>query len=80
MKKRLLFTLMIILFIFIIGYILFSPLYKQKSVSINYGITPYDICQKQPDLWNFIKIYFIFSILTNSIIIANLLYTKLLHR
>ena len=64
MKKRIKFILLFLLIFFIIGFIIFSPLYKSNSVYINYGLVPYDICQKQPELWKTIKLIFIISIIT----------------
>ena len=61
MKKRILFITTYLLIIFIIGFIIFSPLYKLNSVYINYGLVSYDICKKQPQLWNALKKIFIIS-------------------
>ncbi|MBR2787384.1 MAG: type IV secretion system DNA-binding domain-containing protein [Clostridia bacterium] len=77
MKKRILFNLIFILVFFIIGYLIFSPIYKLESVYISYGLYPYDICQKQPELWKIIKIIFIISSLINLSIISNSIYSKL---
>ncbi len=77
MKKRFLFIIIFVLIFFIIGFFIFSPLYKLNSVYVNYGLVPYDICQKQPILWKLIKIIFIFSSMINLIIISNLIYSKI---
>ena len=77
MKKKLIFNTTLLLIFFAIGYIIFSPIYKLNSVYISYGLTPYDICQKQPQLWSFIKIAFIVSNFTTIIIISNLIYPKI---
>ena len=77
MKKRLIFNFTFILTFFIIGYLIFSPIYKLESVYISYGLFPYDICKKQPQLWKIIKITFIISSLINLIIISNSIYSKL---
>lgn len=77
MRKRILFSLFFISIILSIEFFVFSPIYFLDSVFINYGLTPYDICQKQPRLWYFIKIVFIFSNIFNLIIISNNLYSIL---
>ena len=77
MKKRLFFNLLILLFAISIGYFIFSPIYRLDSVYINYGLVPFDICEKQPRLWHFIKIIFIFSSLFNILFISNSLYPTL---
>ena len=76
MKKRILFITTYLLIIFIIGFIIFSPLYKLNSVYINYGLVSYDICKKQPQLWNALKKIFIISNLLTCSIILNTLYSK----
>lgn len=77
MKKRLIFTFTTILPVLIIEYFIFNPIYKLQSVFIPYGLYPYDICQKQPMMWNFIKLIFIILNIFNLIIISNLIYSKL---
>lgn len=79
MKKRLIFITLMLLISFIIGYIIFSPLYKSNSIYIEYGLVPYDICKKQPNLWNSIKIIFIISNLITLTLFYNLLFSKFLN-
>ena len=76
MKKRIHFILCILLISFIIGYIIFSPIYKSTSIYISYGLVPYDICKKQPELWNAVKIIFIISNLITITILSNTIYSK----
>lgn len=80
MKKRLLFILPFTITFLIIEYFIFSPIYKLNSVFISYGLSPYDICQKQPLLWKYIKLIFIISSTLNLIIIFNLIYSKIPHK
>ena len=80
MKKRLLFILLFTITFLIIEYFIFSPIYKLNSVFISYGLSPYDICQKQPLLWKYIKLIFIISSTLNLIIIFNLIYSKIPHK
>jgi len=77
MKKRILFILSILLLFFIIGCIIFSPLYKLNSVYINYGLVPYDICKKQPELWHSLKVIFIISNLITLTFLSNTIYSKI---
>lgn len=76
MKRHLIFNLIFIFIILFIGYLIFSPIYKLNSVYINYGLTSFDICEKQPSLWLWLKIIFIFSNLFNFILIFNTIYFK----
>lgn len=77
MKKRILFILLFTLLFLIVEYFIFYPIYKLDSVYIPYGLYHYDICQKQPQLWRYIKLIFIISSLINLIIISNMIYSKL---
>ena len=66
------------IFIFICSFILdilcifiFKDIFYAKNIIIKYAINPFDICEKQPQLWNNIKLLFIFSYIISSIIINN---------
>lgn len=74
MLKRLIFNLIILLFFLIIGYMIFSPIFYSNIINIDYGVTPYNICLVQPDLWKYIKILFIIFYILSSIIFSNLLF------
>ena len=37
----------------------FYPIYISKEIIIPYGIHPFDICSKNPELWLYIKIIYI---------------------
>lgn len=68
---------LIVIFSFIycyIGYTLFFEIYNSNSIIITYGINPFDICVKNADLWNYIKITFIITYIFSSFIISNFLY------
>ena len=55
----------------ILGIFIFKDIFYAKKIIIKYAINPFDICQKQPQLWNNIKLLFIFSYIISSIIISN---------
>ena len=48
-----------------------------SSIIITYGIHPFDICIKNPELWQIIKILFIFTYIFSSLILSNLIYKYL---
>lgn len=56
---------------------LFYPIYTSQEVIITYGIRPFDICSKNPDLWKYIKISYIITFIFSNIIINNFLYSKI---
>ena len=52
----------------VVTFIAFLPIFNSNEIIISYGLHPFNICQKNPDFWNFIKYSFIFlSCCTNSI-------------
>lgn len=61
------------MFLFI-GYNLFSPIYSSNNIIITYGIHPFNICNKNRELWQIIKYIFIFTYIFSSIIISNFIY------
>lgn len=57
-----------------IGYKIFSPIYFQNSIIINYGLHPFDICVEQPILWKYLKISFLITYIYSSIFFSNLFF------
>jgi hypothetical protein len=58
------------IFIFICSFILdilcifiFKDIFYAKKIIIKYAINPFDICEKQPQLWNNIKLLFVFLLI-----------------
>ena len=72
--KRFFFVVLFSLLYCYFGYKLFSDILYANSVIITYGIHPFDICVKNPDLWKYIKFAFVISYLFSSIIISNFIY------
>jgi len=60
------------------GIIIFYPIYFSKEIIITYGIHPFDICSKNPLLWKYIKIVFIFTYIFSNIIFSIFIYNKFL--
>ena len=61
--------------IFTIHY--FYPIYLAKEVIIPYGIHPFDICSKNPKLWQIIKSTYIFTFTFSNFIISNFIYVRI---
>ena len=72
--KRLLFIIIFSCIYCFIGFKLFSSIIYANSVIIPYGIHHFDICIKNPDLWRYIEITFIFTYIFSSLIISNSIY------
>ena len=56
---------------------LFSPIYTANEIIITYGIHPFDICSKNPELWKYIKITYIITFIFSNLVITNFVYCKL---
>ena len=57
---------------------IFYPIYTSKEIIITYGIHPFDICSKNPDLWKYIKIAYVLTFFISNFVIYNFIYSRLL--
>lgn len=72
--------LFILLFLFIFSLIffkIFSPVFNATSLIFPYAVHPFDICNKTPIFWQYIKITFVFSFLFNSFLFLNSIFSFL---
>lgn len=72
---RFFFVMYFSIFLCIIGYILFKPIYISSSIMIPYSLHPYDICITNPSLWKYIKFYFVIFYLLSAFICSNSIYS-----
>ncbi len=63
--------------LFILGIIIFFPIYLSNNLIFYYAIHPFNICKTYPIFWNNIKILFIIVYIFSSIIISNYIYIKI---
>lgn len=56
----------------------FYPIYVSEEIIITYGLHPFDICSKNPELWKYIKITFIITFLISDFSICNFIYSRIL--
>lgn len=61
-------------------YNLFYPIYSSNEIIITYGLHPFDICTKNPELWNLIKIIFIFTFIVSNIVISNFIFVRIIYK
>ena len=59
------------------SFIKLYPVFTAKEVVIPYGLKPFDICSSAPDLWKYIKIFYIISFVISNVIISNFIYENL---
>lgn len=76
MLKRIFFSLFILIIFSFFAIKLFYPLYIADEVIIPYAIHPFDICSKNPDLWNYIKVTYIFTFIFSNLVFSNFIYTR----
>ena len=74
-KKRLLFLgIFFTIFIFILFFV-FKDIFYSNNILIDFAIHPFNICEKYPDLWNFIKITYVLFYCCVVLIISNFIYS-----
>ena len=69
------------MFLFIFSFIsfkIFNPIYTATEIIIPYGIHPFDICSKNPKLWEIIKTTYIFTSSISFFLIGHLIYTRII--
>lgn len=73
--RRIVFNLAL-LFVFLSIYVLlFYPVYNAEHIMINFALTPFDICEKYPEVWENLKLLFIPISSISSLITINLIYS-----
>lgn len=69
------------MFLLIFGFInfkIFYPIYTATEVIIPYGIHPFDICSKSPELWKIIKTTYIFTSSLSLFLIGHFIYSRII--
>ena len=76
-KKKFLLLLILIPILIILHYKFFYSIYTAEELIIPYAIHPFDICSKNPILWNYIKIIHIVTYAISSSICLNYIISKI---
>ena len=67
-KNKIIFHFSFLCISIILAAVIFFPIFQSKEIIIPYFFTPFNICEKFPDIWHLIKfLYIIFFILAFSI-------------
>ena len=74
-KSRLLFLSISFCICSIIMFLIFQEIFYSNNILIDFALHPFNICEKYPDLWNFIKISYVVSFNTSILIISTLIYS-----
>lgn len=54
-----------------------KPIFQAKELIITYGLKPFDICESNAKLWQYIKIMYIITFFTSNLICSNFVYNKI---
>ena len=72
------FNLLFVIVLSILAIYKFYPIYLAKeNIIISFAVHPFDICQKYPDAWTKIKIFYIIFFICSSFIISNTIYSSI---
>ena len=58
----------------------FYPIFISDEIIITYGVHPFNICLKNPLLWKYIKIVFIFTYVFSNFIFSNFIFNQFLSK
>lgn len=74
--RRALFNLLSVSIVFLVYYLLFRGLYTSDEVIFSFAVHPFNICEKYPEVWFYIKIAYIPITLIGSLICINTIYSS----
>ena len=77
-RKRILFLLFFVVSFCFISFSIFSPIFQANEIIIPYGIHPFDICSKNPELWKIIKSLYVFCCFFSSFVFGHFIYIRIL--
>ena len=80
MIKRFIFSFVFLLICSFFAFKLFYPIFTSDEVIITYGIHPFDICSKNPKLWYYIKIIYIFTFIFSNLVFSNFIYKRFISK
>lgn len=61
-----------------ITYYVFYPIFMAEEVILSYGIHPFDICSKNPELWKMLKILYLICFIFSNFIVSHFIYHRIL--
>lgn len=59
---------------------LFYPIYSSEEIIITYGINPFDICSNNLQLWNIIKLSYIFVFIFSNFTISSFIFNRFFNK
>ena len=79
-KRRLLFLSICFICSVITMFLVFKDIFCSNYILIDFALHPFNICDKYPDLWNFIKISYLVSFCACILIVSNFLYSIIFNK
>lgn len=76
-SKRLLFCAIILCILNFLLFLIFNNIFYSNNILIDFAIHPFNICEKYPDLWYFIKISYVVSFNITTVVLSNLIYSTI---
>lgn len=76
-SRRIIFNAVFLAILSFIYFTFFYDIYTSSSIIISFAVHPFDICERYPDVWLFIKIIYIPVALISGLICVNILYSSL---
>ena len=76
-KKQLLFLIIVFCLSNILMFLIFYKIFFSNYILIDFAVHPFNICEKYPDLWKFIKISYVISFNITVFIFSNLIYSTI---
>lgn len=76
-KRRLLCLSTVFFVSNILMFLIFGKIFYSNNILIDFAVHPFNICDKYPDLWNFIKISYVISFGSAVLIVSNLIYSAI---
>ena len=61
-------------------FLFFKEIFFSNNILIDFALHPFNICEKYPDLWKFIKISYLISFSVNIILIFNFVYAIIFNK
>lgn len=78
--KIIIFSLLFTIISFFIIFLIFKPIFISDTIIFPFAIHPFNICEKQPLIWNIIKYLFIFDYLFSNFILFNSIFSKIFYK
>lgn len=78
--RRVIFNAIFLAIISFIYFSFFSNIYTSKVIIISFAVHPFNICERYPEIWFYIKILSVIVMIIASLICINIIYSSLFTR